>query len=123
MPWQCRVKHKHVVAAMAAAAGTDGARPDMVQVCSELVELSKQLEQEDDLGGKRVLLRCDLNVPTNKATGAVTDASRITAALPAIELLLSKGAKVSCPSDPAHSSRASINIINAAWYSTNRCKP
>ncbi|KXZ56079.1 hypothetical protein GPECTOR_2g961 [Gonium pectorale] len=47
-----------------------------------------------DLAGRRVLLRADFNVPVDDATGTVTDASRVTAVLPTIRLLLGKGARV-----------------------------
>eukprot|EP00421_Protoceratium_reticulatum_P016996 CAMPEP_0168389898 /NCGR_PEP_ID=MMETSP0228-20121227/17198_1 /TAXON_ID=133427 /ORGANISM="Protoceratium reticulatum, Strain CCCM 535 (=CCMP 1889)" /LENGTH=171 /DNA_ID=CAMNT_0008403179 /DNA_START=24 /DNA_END=536 /DNA_ORIENTATION=+ len=46
-----------------------------------------------DLKGKRVLIRCDLNVPLN-ADLEITDDTRITASIPTIEYLCSKGAKV-----------------------------
>jgi phosphoglycerate kinase len=48
----------------------------------------------DDLGvgGKRVLLRADLNVPVKD--GRVTDATRVERLAPTIEALLAKGAKV-----------------------------
>ncbi len=45
-----------------------------------------------DLAGKRVLLRCDLNVPMSD--GVITDDGRILAALPTIVSLLSCGASV-----------------------------
>lgn len=48
--------------------------------------------QGSDLAGKRVFLRCDLNVPLKN--GVITDDGRIKASLPTIEYLLSAGASV-----------------------------
>jgi phosphoglycerate kinase len=47
-----------------------------------------------DLAGKRVLMRVDFNVPQDKATGAITNTQRISAALPSIKYALEKGASV-----------------------------
>ena len=52
----------------------------------------KQLDNNLDLEGKRVLLRVDFNVPLNK--GAITETSRIEKVLPTIKFLVSKKAKV-----------------------------
>ena len=45
--------------------------------------------------GKKVLLRCDFNVPQDKRTGEITSDKRIVAALPTIRYLLDNGAAVS----------------------------
>ena len=45
-----------------------------------------------DLVGKRVFLRCDLNVPLKE--GHITDDGRIRASLPTIKALLEKGASI-----------------------------
>ena len=47
-----------------------------------------------DVRGKKVLLRCDFNVPQDKATGEITSDKRIVAALPTIRYLLENGAAV-----------------------------
>lgn len=47
---------------------------------------------ESQLRGKRVLVRCDLNVPLEK--GVITDDTRIRGSIPTIAYLVSKGAKV-----------------------------
>jgi phosphoglycerate kinase len=47
---------------------------------------------EADLKGKRVLVRCDLNVPLDK--GKITDDTRIRGSIPTIEYLVKNGAKV-----------------------------
>ena len=52
----------------------------------------KSLSTLGELASKRVLLRCDLNVPLSD--GVITDDGRIRASLPTIEYLISKDAKV-----------------------------
>jgi phosphoglycerate kinase len=47
-----------------------------------------------DVAGRRVLLRADLNVPLDKATGEITDDGRIRASLPVIRKLSERGAQV-----------------------------
>src|SRR5512145_2759724 len=46
-----------------------------------------------DVSGKRVFIRADLNVPQDDA-GAITDDTRIRAALPGVKYALEKGAAV-----------------------------
>lgn len=45
-----------------------------------------------DAGGKRVLVRCDFNVPLEG--GSISDDRRIVESLPTIKILIAKGAKV-----------------------------
>ena len=55
---------------------------------------NKKCVADVDVTGKKVLLRCDFNVPQDKSTGAITDDKRIRAALPTIQYLLENGAAV-----------------------------
>lgn len=58
--------------------------------------MNDQKKSVEDLSvaGKRVLLRCDFNVPLDKETGEITDDTRISASLPTIQYLLQHGAAV-----------------------------
>ena len=55
---------------------------------------NKKTIMDVDVAGKKILLRCDFNVPQDKETGAITSDKRIVAALPTIKYLLEKGAAV-----------------------------
>ena len=55
---------------------------------------NKMTVRDIDVRGKRVLLRCDFNVPRDKTTNEITDDKRIRAAMPTIEYLLDNGAAV-----------------------------
>jgi len=56
------------------------------------MEMQIPLMQDLDLQGLRTMIRLDLNVPIEK--GVITSEARIHAALPTIEVALSKGAQV-----------------------------
>jgi len=55
---------------------------------------NKKSVKDVDVSGKKVLLRCDFNVPVDKESGKITDEGRIVAALPTINYLLDNGAAV-----------------------------
>ena len=55
---------------------------------------NKKTVRDVDVAGKKVLLRCDFNVPQDKETGEITSDKRIVAALPTIRYLLDNGAAV-----------------------------
>ena len=52
----------------------------------------KKTIKDIDVKGKRVVVRCDFNVPMQD--GAITDDNRIVAALPTIKYLVENGAKI-----------------------------
>ncbi len=58
------------------------------------MDYNKKTVTDIDVKGKKVLCRCDFNVPQDKQTGAITDDKRIRAALPTLQYLLSQGAAV-----------------------------
>ena len=54
--------------------------------------LNKKTVDDINAKGKKVLVRCDFNVPLKE--GVITDENRINAALPTIQKLINDGAKV-----------------------------
>ena len=56
--------------------------------------MNKKTVKDIDVNGKKVLVRCDFNVPLDSETGKITDNRRIRAALPTIQYLLDHNAKV-----------------------------
>ena len=56
------------------------------------VSLNKKSVDDINVSGKRVLCRCDFNVPLK--AGVITDINRLTAALPTIKKLVNDGGKV-----------------------------
>jgi len=60
----------------------------------EVIKMGLNKKSVDDINakGKRVLVRCDFNVPLKN--GEITDETRIVAALPTIQKLLNDGGKV-----------------------------
>ncbi|APH19197.1 phosphoglycerate kinase [Clostridium botulinum] len=53
---------------------------------------NKKSIEDIDVKGKKVLVRCDFNVPLNE--GKITDENRLVGALPTIKYLMGKGAKI-----------------------------
>ena len=54
--------------------------------------LDKKTVDDINVAGKKVLVRCDFNVPLKN--GVITDENRIVAALPTIKKLLADGGRV-----------------------------
>ena len=57
------------------------------------MDYMKKSVKDVDVKGKKVLLRCDFNVPQD-ADGNITDDKRIREALPTLRYLLDEGAAV-----------------------------
>ena len=58
----------------------------------ENMSFNKKTIEDIDVKGKRVLVRCDFNVPLKD--GVITDENRLNGALPTIKYLVKNGAKV-----------------------------
>ena len=59
---------------------------------AKMTSLNKKTVDDINVSGKRVLVRCDFNVPLKN--GEITDENRIVAALPTIKKLIADGGKV-----------------------------
>ena len=55
--------------------------------------MNKKTIEDIDVNGKKVLMRCDFNVPQDE-NGNITDNRRIVSALPSIKYLIEHNAKV-----------------------------
>ena len=77
---------------MRKAAGVDPVAFSEVEKEISMAELNKKSVDDISVKGKRVLCRCDFNVPLKE--GKITDENRLVAALPTIKKLVADGGKV-----------------------------
>jgi len=85
-----------LLAVLSVALAFQSNRMGAMRTFSRMLEMAKKSVgdlTEADLKGKKVFVRADFNVPLSKE-GAITDDTRIRGAIPTIQYLTSKGAKV-----------------------------
>jgi phosphoglycerate kinase len=58
------------------------------------MKYEKTTIRDAEVFGKRILLRCDFNVPLDKESGEITSDKRIAASIPTIKYLLERGGRV-----------------------------
>jgi phosphoglycerate kinase len=67
----------------------------IINLCKGVeMKYNKKSVRDIDVKNKKILLRCDFNVPLDKEDGSITDDGRIVASLPTIRYLLDNGASV-----------------------------
>lgn len=81
-----------LVGLLAIQSGAESTKDLAVQDAPTCSNTKKSVEDVADWEGKRVLVRCDLNVPLSGKT--ITDDTRIRASIPTLKYLLDRGAKV-----------------------------
>jgi len=89
------VQFVQLLAVIGIVSGFQITRIGSMKIFSRTLEMAKKSVgslTEADLKGKRVFVRADFNVPLEK--GKITDDTRIRGAIPTVEYLASKGAKV-----------------------------
>ena len=80
--------------------------------------LNKKSVDDINVAGKKVLVRCDFNVPLKD--GQITDENRLVAALPTIKKLISDGGKVILCSPPWKTEgRVETGIISCTGCKTS----